>query len=87
MCPIRIILVFFSALLAGYFAWKTAHSSSSSLSFLASEASVSKIATPMALLKEKINRQEFGFNKVIKDGLLVLVNMMNGRYLWRHIFN
>ncbi|KAK9169395.1 hypothetical protein Syun_001535 [Stephania yunnanensis] len=62
-------------MLAGYFAWKTACSSSSSLPFLASDDSVSKIVTPMALPIEKINKQEFGFRKVIKDGLLVLVDM------------
>ncbi|MCI16168.1 hypothetical protein A2U01_0037309, partial [Trifolium medium] len=27
MCPLRFILVFFSALLAGYFAWRTVSSS------------------------------------------------------------
>lgn len=27
MCPLRFVLVFFSAVLAGYFAWKTVNSS------------------------------------------------------------
>ncbi|KAK9123400.1 hypothetical protein Sjap_013002 [Stephania japonica] len=85
MCPLRAILVFFSAMLAGYFAWKTARSSSSLFPSLAFEDSVSETATPMALPKEKIKKQEFSFRKVVKDGLLVLVDMASGRYLWRHI--
>ncbi|KAK9157606.1 hypothetical protein Scep_004180 [Stephania cephalantha] len=54
--------------------------------FFGVQDSVSKIVTPMALPNEKINKQEFGFRKVIKDGLLVLVDMVSGRYL-RIIFN
>ncbi|KAK6149264.1 hypothetical protein DH2020_016789 [Rehmannia glutinosa] len=78
MCPLRFILVFFSAVLAGYLAWKTVSSSDEP-----------NLTTP----EEKsstIEKQEFqSFNKfgiqIIENGFWVFIDMASGRYLWRNI--
>ncbi|XP_059290594.1 uncharacterized protein LOC132044122 [Lycium ferocissimum] len=74
MCPLRFILVFFSALLAGYVAWSTLGSSSPDIDCTKTE-------------KEK---QEFDSPKVrkfqmIQDGFWVFVDMASGKYLWRNL--
>ncbi|KAJ0014875.1 hypothetical protein Pint_20162 [Pistacia integerrima] len=77
MCPMRFILVFFSAVLAGYFAWRTVRSSSE-IDTAISEDSMSETA----LLKDK---QEFNFKRLVQNGFWVFVDMASGRYLWRNL--
>ncbi|XP_031264882.1 uncharacterized protein LOC116123222 [Pistacia vera] len=77
MCPMRFILVFFSAFLAGYFAWRTVRSSSE-IDTAISEDSMSETA----LLKDK---QEFNFKRLVQNGFWVFVDMASGRYLWRNL--
>ncbi|XP_057982865.1 uncharacterized protein LOC131167868 [Malania oleifera] len=69
MCPLRFILVFFSAILAGYVVWRTVCSSSA----MAAENISSK------------DQQDSSFKKTIQDGLWVFVDMASGRYLWRNL--
>ncbi|KAF9599441.1 hypothetical protein IFM89_037666 [Coptis chinensis] len=76
MCPLRFILVFLSATLAGYLAWRTVRSSSSNVDDV-----LSNDATAV-LPKQK---QEFSFKKVVQDGFYVFVDMASGRYLWRNL--
>ncbi|PKI77345.1 uncharacterized protein LOC116204957 [Punica granatum] len=76
MCPMRFILVFFSAVLAGYFAWRTVRSSPEV------DPSLQDAAADTAPRKEA---RELNFKKVVQDGFWVFVDMASGRYLWRNI--
>ncbi|KAL5708610.1 hypothetical protein ACHQM5_019386 [Ranunculus cassubicifolius] len=78
MCPLRFILLFFSATLAGYLAWKTVQSSSPNLDDLISNDSAP--GTPKGDEKEKAN-----FKKVVQDGFYMFVDMASGKYLWRNL--
>ncbi|VVB15033.1 unnamed protein product [Arabis nemorensis] len=71
MCPLRFLLVFFSAVLAGYFAWKTV---SSSPELISDDSPVE--------LNEK---QGLDFKKKMENGFWVFVDMASGRYLWRNL--
>uniref|UniRef100_A0A2N9E385 Methyltransferase-related protein n=1 Tax=Fagus sylvatica TaxID=28930 RepID=A0A2N9E385_FAGSY len=77
MCPMRFILVFFSALLAGYFAWRTVRSSPDSEIIFEDSTTVDSISTK--------DKQEFNFRKTIHNGFWVFVDMASGRYLWRNL--
>ncbi|CAF2342575.1 BnaA10g16670D [Brassica napus] len=70
MCPLRFLLVFFSAVLAGYFAWKTVSSSSPEDDDSPDE------------LNEK---QGLCFRKRMENGFWVFVDMASGKYLWRNL--
>ncbi|XP_010454038.1 PREDICTED: uncharacterized protein LOC104735868 [Camelina sativa] len=71
MCPLRFLLVFFSAVLAGYFAWKTV---SSTLELISDDSPV------------ELNEKEgLGFKKKMENGFWVFVDMASGRYLWRNL--
>ncbi|KAJ4845957.1 hypothetical protein Tsubulata_035373 [Turnera subulata] len=76
MCPMRFILVFFSAVLAGYFAWMTVSSPSPGVD---DDCVASNDA---ATLQEK---QEFSLKRMIQSGFWVFVDMASGRYLWRNL--
>ncbi|XP_077210210.1 methyltransferase-related protein [Tasmannia lanceolata] len=75
MCPLRFILIFFSATLAGYFAWKSLRSDGEDES--SGDLTVEKKSTD--------GNEEFGFRKVMERGFWVLVDMASGRYLWRNL--
>ncbi|CAI0384986.1 unnamed protein product [Linum tenue] len=75
MCPLRFILVFFSAALAGYFAWTTVNASTDAFA----EADFSNDSTADAK-----KQQESNMFKVIQNGFWVFVEMASGRYLWRN---
>ncbi|KAF8043574.1 hypothetical protein BT93_A1790 [Corymbia citriodora subsp. variegata] len=76
MCPLRFILVFFSAVLAGYFAWRTVRSSPED------EASPPE---PAAEAKSRTEDRDSGLRKVIENGFWIFVDMASGRYLWRNL--
>ncbi|KAI4381624.1 hypothetical protein MLD38_007682 [Melastoma candidum] len=73
MCPLRFILVFFSAVLAGYFAWRTVRSSP--------DDQPSPDSTPDDLPSPK----SLSLKKMAGDGFWGFVDMASGRYLWRGI--
>ncbi|OMO62343.1 hypothetical protein CCACVL1_22884 [Corchorus capsularis] len=75
MCPMRFLLVFFSAVLAGYVAWRTARSSSDIDDDVVSEGSE----------KTAVAKQEFSFKMMVQNGFWVFVDMASGRYLWRNL--
>ncbi|XVE89773.1 hypothetical protein DITRI_Ditri20bG0022000 [Diplodiscus trichospermus] len=75
MCPMRFLLVFFSAVLAGYVAWRTVKSYDD-IDNVVSEDSGKIVA------KEK---QEFRFKRMVLNGFWVFVDMASGRYLWRNL--
>ncbi|KAM7500312.1 hypothetical protein LguiA_024726 [Lonicera macranthoides] len=77
MCPLRFILVFFSAILAGYFAWRTVRSSPEEEILGYEDSAVEKISPK--------DKQEFSFIKVLQNGFWVFVDMASGKYLWRNL--
>ncbi|XP_039059264.1 uncharacterized protein LOC120202965 [Hibiscus syriacus] len=76
MCPMRLLLVFFSAILAGYFAWRTTVGSTADVDDDNSEDSGKIIAK---------NKRDFSFKTMINNGFWVFVDMASGRYLWRNL--
>ncbi|XP_054799947.1 uncharacterized protein LOC129304347 [Prosopis cineraria] len=72
MCPLRFILVLFSALLAGYLAWTTLRFSS-------------ELETSSATDRSPSKTQDFNFKKMIRNGFWLLVDMASGKYLWRNL--
>ncbi|KAK6945443.1 hypothetical protein RJ641_026545 [Dillenia turbinata] len=72
MCPLRFILVFLSAALAGYFAWRTVAPSSPH-----TDADIDDINSD--------TRSPFRYKQMIRDGFWVFVDMASGRYLWRNL--
>ncbi|XP_014491347.1 uncharacterized protein LOC106753959 [Vigna radiata var. radiata] len=76
MCPLRFILVFFSAALAAYFAWTTVRSSSEI-----------DLTTQDQNNKASSNKDNFSFNKMIQNGFWVFVDMASGRYIWRNLIS
>ncbi|KAL8041662.1 hypothetical protein ABFX02_10G179000 [Erythranthe guttata] len=86
MCPLRFILIFFSAILAVYFAWKTAASSSDD--DITTGTGTGLIDDSTALHKTSttwLEKQQFHILKMIQNGFWVFIDMASGRYLWRNI--
>ncbi|GAB4851467.1 hypothetical protein Ancab_030869 [Ancistrocladus abbreviatus] len=79
MCPLRFLLVFFSAALAGYFAWRTFRSSPEIDAGIASEDSQVEKVLP------KDDKGERNQKRMVQDGFWVFVDMASGRYLWRNL--
>ncbi|CAL5354532.1 unnamed protein product [Camellia sinensis] len=77
MCPLRFILVFFSAILAGYFAWRTVRSFPD-MDILTLEGSKMEKASSK-------DKQELDLKKMIQNGFWVFVDMASGGYLWRNL--
>ncbi|XP_058742160.1 uncharacterized protein LOC131614613 [Vicia villosa] len=72
MCPLRFILIFFSAVLAAYLAWTTMSSTTTEIDFTSGDH------------KDKSSSDKDNFS-TIKNGLWVLVDMASGRYLWKNL--
>ncbi|KAH8480850.1 hypothetical protein Peur_062347 [Populus x canadensis] len=77
MCPFRFILVFLSAVLAGYFAWRTVRSSPEIDDMVSDDSTAEKTS-----LEDK---QEFNSKRMIQNGFWVFVDMASGSYLWRNL--
>ncbi|KAM0024752.1 hypothetical protein Hdeb2414_s0022g00619341 [Helianthus debilis subsp. tardiflorus] len=72
MCPMRFLLVFFSAILAGYMAWKSVRTSSETDNNVFDDDS-------------SIHKQECNIIKMAQNGFWGFVDMANGKYLWRNL--
>ncbi|KAG8367991.1 hypothetical protein BUALT_Bualt16G0130200 [Buddleja alternifolia] len=75
MCPLRFILIFFSAALAVFFASKTLCSSS--------HQPQEEDSTPQNIPTK--SKQQFRFSKAVQNGFWVFIDMASGKYLWRNI--
>ncbi|CAL0317134.1 unnamed protein product [Lupinus luteus] len=75
MCPLRFILVFFSAVLAGYFAWRTVRTT----------PEIDMASSGSAMEKDDNNKEDFDVKKMVQNGFWVFVDMASGRYLWRNL--
>ncbi|CAN6454112.1 unnamed protein product [Victoria cruziana] len=77
MCPLRIILVFLSASLAGYFAWK-------SIRTKPDEDSGELVGkTPETSEESACSLRKFP--SMMVAGFWVCVDMASGKYLWRNL--
>ncbi|KAK7377821.1 hypothetical protein VNO80_03254 [Phaseolus coccineus] len=76
MCPLRFILVFFSAALAAYFAWTTVRSSPEI-----------DLTTQDQNNEASSDKDHFNFIKLIQNGFWVFVDMASGRYMWRTLMS
>lgn len=79
MCPLRFILVFFSAILAGFLAWRSFRSTPE----LDTAFSEDFVADKQASSND--DKQERNLKMMIQDGFWVFVDMASGRYLWRNL--
>ncbi|KAK4370550.1 hypothetical protein RND71_010025 [Anisodus tanguticus] len=90
MCPLRFILVFFSALLAGYVAWRTVRSSTDT-DFIIHEDSMVDTKNKVEEEKQEFDslKVKFPYNlskfQIIQNGFWVFVDMASGKYLWRNL--
>ncbi|KAG0582304.1 hypothetical protein M758_3G047700 [Ceratodon purpureus] len=77
MCPLRVILLFLSALLAGYFAFKSVGTQGESSILSMSEEE-----------PEQVIEETGVFTKVttgISSGFWVMIDMLSGRYLYHNL--
>ncbi|KAK1410935.1 hypothetical protein QVD17_37477 [Tagetes erecta] len=70
MCPMRIFLVFFSAILAGYITWKSVRTTEET----------DDIDDPSETQQPKSS-----FIKMGQNALYGFIDMASGKYLWRNI--
>ncbi|KAK9664655.1 hypothetical protein RND81_14G058800 [Saponaria officinalis] len=84
MCPLRFILVFFSAILAAYFAWRSVRSSDQNDQQL-NTSIISQDFCAENSASSTIDKQERKLSVMIRDGFWVFVDMASGRYLWRNL--
>ncbi|KAE8673813.1 putative glutamate dehydrogenase [Hibiscus syriacus] len=75
MCSMRFLLVFFSAILAGYVAWRTVRS------FPGTDGEVSEESEKIVVQ----DAQGFSFKRMVQNGFWVFVGMASGKYLWRNL--
>ncbi|KAL6561185.1 hypothetical protein OROMI_016786 [Orobanche minor] len=94
MCPLRFVLVFFSAVLAGYLAWRTVIASSDDEPNITTNV----VPPPPDAAAEdsnstheknksstvRLQKHDFHFLKMVRNGFWVLIDMASGRYLWRN---
>ncbi|KAJ0703304.1 hypothetical protein HanPI659440_Chr14g0549511 [Helianthus annuus] len=72
MCPMRVFLVFFSAILAGYLTWKSVQT------YVDTEDMVSSDDLSP-------NQQQSSIIKMGQNALYGFVDMASGKYLWRNL--
>ncbi|MFS7915562.1 hypothetical protein Hanom_Chr02g00166801 [Helianthus anomalus] len=72
MCPMRFLLVFFSAILAGYMAWKSVRTSSETDNNVFDDDS-------------SIHKQECNSIKMARNGFWGFVDMASGKHIWRNL--
>lgn len=80
MCPLRFILVFFSALIAGYFAWRSFNNSPGIDPIQLNEDEKIPNSTPTPSKDDART-----VRKVVQDGFWIFVDMASGKYLWRNL--
>ncbi|XP_062086733.1 uncharacterized protein LOC133792803 [Humulus lupulus] len=88
MCPLRIILIFLSATLAGFFVLRNLKSQSDSLSPADDETHHDLDESDKTHLSNSSTSSVNRFSKVrsaMETGFWTCVDMASGRYLWRHL--
>ncbi|KAM1995540.1 hypothetical protein ACFX15_028574 [Malus domestica] len=80
MCPLRLILIFLSATLAGFFVLRNLKSDDPKFEPPQDEQETHHFQNP--------NKSPDRFSKVrsaVESGFWTVVDMASGRYLWRHL--
>ncbi|KAG4920499.1 hypothetical protein AAZX31_18G053900 [Glycine max] len=81
MCPLRLILIFLSATLAGFFVLRN----------LRSQPQIEEddaVVPPNPKISDSSDASSNGTSKVravVESGFWTFVDMASGRYLWRHL--
>ncbi|KZV25777.1 hypothetical protein F511_04838 [Dorcoceras hygrometricum] len=79
MCPLRIILIFLSATLAGFLVLRGLKSSPNLSDDVVASAAEEEIASKNTVPPSS------GFYAVVGKGFWTCVDMASGRYLWRNL--
>lgn len=77
MCPLRVILLFLSAMLAGYFAFKSVQSDGDSSVLNLSEDEAEQVIEETSLLTK--------VSTGLSSGFWVMIDMLSGRYLYQNL--
>lgn len=77
MCPLRVILLFLSAMLAGYFAFKSVRSDGDSSVLNLSEDEPEQVIEETGLLTKVLTG--------VSSGFWLMVDMLSGRYLYQNL--
>ncbi|XP_024383177.1 uncharacterized protein [Physcomitrium patens] len=77
MCPLRVILLFLSAILAGYFAFKTVREQGNS-SILSVDEDEPEQAMEQTSIATKVTTG-------ISSSFWVVIDMLSGRYLYQNL--
>lgn len=80
MCPMRLFLVIFSAILACYLAWRNYSKNEKELSLLASESEGQSEDSTMVADSIAPSRQIYSN---VSSYFWTVVDMASGRYLWK----
>ncbi|KAI3794750.1 hypothetical protein L1987_37387 [Smallanthus sonchifolius] len=72
MCPMRVFLVFFSAILAGYLTWKSVQTSMETDDMISTD-------------DVSANQQDSSIIKMGQNALFGFIDMASGKYLWRNL--
>ncbi|KAK9054907.1 hypothetical protein SSX86_025986 [Deinandra increscens subsp. villosa] len=72
MCPMRVFLVFFSAILAGYLTWKSVTTSIESEDMVSDD-------------EFSTNQQGSSIIKMGQNALYGFIDMATGKYMWRNL--
>ncbi|KAK7305512.1 hypothetical protein VNO77_43418 [Canavalia gladiata] len=80
MCPLRLILIFLSATLAGFFVFRNLRSQPKvdDDDAIPTNPKISDSSDPASNANSKVR-------SVLESGFWTFVDMASGRYLWRHI--
>jgi hypothetical protein len=81
MCPMRVFLILFSAMLAAYLAWRNYSKNEEQLSILRESEEQSEDS--MTSADGSAPKQQI-LSKV-SSGFWMLIDMASGRYLWRNV--
>ncbi|CAM6038136.1 unnamed protein product [Sphagnum compactum] len=87
MCPLRVILLFLSALLAGYFAFQSVTSAKGGTSVfdVTDEAVEVAAATADGTRVKEGGLSGLKVSRTLMAGFWLLVDMLSGRYLWNNL--
>ncbi|XP_050288823.1 uncharacterized protein LOC126727279 [Quercus robur] len=80
MCPLRLILIFLSATLAGFFVLRNLKSQPQLNSDLDLDHDDDVVKDP-----NSTDSQSTNVRSAIESGFWTCVDMASGRYLWRHL--
>ncbi|XP_031101028.1 uncharacterized protein LOC116004965 [Ipomoea triloba] len=85
MCPLRIILIFLSVTLAGFFAFRNLKTPSDDYQSHAADETPVKLHSASSLSSSSSLPICSKVCGVIGNGFWTFVDMASGRYVWRHL--